>query len=158
MKKTYNRIPANFWTTPEAHALRQAGPEACLVACYLLTSPHANMLGIFYLPLQYASLDCGLSVEDLSKTLVQLSALNFCHYDTTRQYIWVVDMLRYQVGLHLSMTEKQLKGLYDSCSHLPALSFMEKFYTSYAMLFDCNEDTTENTSECHPHAMRILIL
>ena len=131
MKKTYNRTPANFWTMPEAQALRQAGPDACLVACYLLTSPHANMLGIFYLPLQYASIDCGLSVETLSKTLEQLGALNFCHYDASTQYVWVVDMLHYQVGVNLAMTEKQLKGLYALCRHFPPLTFMGVLHSKF---------------------------
>ena len=49
--------------------LRAAGPDGMFVALYLLTNNHANMIGLYYLPLPYLVHESGLSLERASKGL-----------------------------------------------------------------------------------------
>lgn len=135
MKKTFCKIPNDFWTTPQAKQLREAGAETSFLACYLLTSPHATMLGIYYLPLEYASLDTGLALPALSSALATLIELDFCRYDASMHYIWVVDMVRYRTNDQLSINDKQIKGIHNLLENLPPLSFLTPFYDKYSTLF-----------------------
>ena len=56
MARDYGQIQSAFWTHPK---IRSVGPDAKLIAAYLLTSPHTNGLGCFYLPLGYVATDLG---------------------------------------------------------------------------------------------------
>ena len=46
-----------------------------MLALYVMTSPHANMIGLYYLPVSYAASDTGLSVRQVTVALEQLAAL-----------------------------------------------------------------------------------
>src|SRR5438309_4603703 len=56
----YRRFYSQFWTGTTGKELRSAGQEVQLMAVYLFTNPHANMIGLYYLPIGYISLDTGL--------------------------------------------------------------------------------------------------
>ncbi|MCD9437036.1 DNA-binding protein, partial [Klebsiella pneumoniae] len=49
--------------------LRKKGAEAQVVSFYLMTSPHANKLGLYYLPILYIADETGLGLEGASKGL-----------------------------------------------------------------------------------------
>ncbi len=51
--RDYAKVSPRFWLGETGRELRKAGAEAQVVAFYLMTSPHANMLGLYYLPVLY---------------------------------------------------------------------------------------------------------
>lgn len=51
--RDYAKVSPRFWLGETGKELRKAGAEAQVVAFYLMTSPHANMLGLYYLPVLY---------------------------------------------------------------------------------------------------------
>ena len=57
--RDYGKVSPHFWIGRTGKELRQAGPESQLVALYLLTSPHANMIGLYYMPLTFLSHETG---------------------------------------------------------------------------------------------------
>lgn len=59
MAGLYRMVYASFWTGAITKALRLEDPLVHLVALYLLTSPHGNMIGLFRLPLAYMANDLG---------------------------------------------------------------------------------------------------
>lgn len=61
--RDYGKVSPHFWIGRTGKELRQAGPESQLVALYLLTSPHANMIGLYYMPLAFLSHETGLSAS-----------------------------------------------------------------------------------------------
>ena len=65
--RDYAKISPQFWIGSTGRKLRDAGLEATLVALYLLSNPHANMLGLYYLPQLYIALETGLGIEGASK-------------------------------------------------------------------------------------------
>ncbi len=48
--RDYGKVSPHFWTGTTGKKLRQTH-EGLIVAMYLMTSPHANMLGLYYMPL-----------------------------------------------------------------------------------------------------------
>jgi hypothetical protein len=60
--RNYAKIAPQFWIGNTGRKLRDAGSEALLVALYLLSSPHANMLGLYYLPRPFIAHETGLGI------------------------------------------------------------------------------------------------
>ncbi|ENU2556439.1 hypothetical protein ACE4O8_005059, partial [Escherichia coli] len=67
--RDYAKVSPRFWLGETGRELRKAGAEAQVVAFYLMTSPHANMLGLYYLPVLYLAHETGLGLEGASKGL-----------------------------------------------------------------------------------------
>ncbi|MDW5308819.1 hypothetical protein R7J43_21940, partial [Acinetobacter baumannii] len=73
-------VSPHFWTGTTGKKLRQTH-EGLIVAMYLMTSPHANMLGLYYMPLLYVAHETGLGMEGASKGLQCACEAGFCSYD-----------------------------------------------------------------------------
>ncbi len=83
--RDYGKIYVSFWTSEDTASL---SPEAKLLAAYLLSGPHTNMIGCFRLPLAYPSADLRFSAETVSRGLAELSRNGFATYD--EKFEWVV--------------------------------------------------------------------
>lgn len=93
--RDYAKVAPQFWIGATGKALRKAGAEAQVVALYLLTSPHANMLGLYYLPTVYLIHETGLGEEGASKGLQRAIEAGFCSYDEASEVVWVHEMARF---------------------------------------------------------------
>ena len=51
--RDYGKVSPQFWIGQTGKKLRAEGMEAQIVAMYLMTSPHANMLGLYYCPAMF---------------------------------------------------------------------------------------------------------
>lgn len=96
--RDYAKVAPQFWTGTTGRALRAEGRDCQLLALYLITSPHATMIGLYYMPLPLLCHETGLSREGASKALRSLGALGFAHYDPERELVWVPEMARFQLG------------------------------------------------------------
>jgi hypothetical protein len=96
--RDYAAVAPTFWTGETGKKLRELGPSVQVVALYLLTSPHANLAGLYYLPMAYVSHETGLEAEAVEHALEALIGVGFCRYDHEAEKVWVCEMLRYQVG------------------------------------------------------------
>ncbi len=67
--RNYATISPQFWLGDTGRKLRKSGPECMVVALYMMTSPHSNMLGLYYLPVLYIAHETGLDPEGASKGL-----------------------------------------------------------------------------------------
>ncbi|ASF48096.1 hypothetical protein [Methylovulum psychrotolerans] len=67
--RDYGKVSPKFWTGRTGKAIKAEGMEAVLVAMYLMTSPHADMLGVYYLPTVYIAHDTGLPLAGACKGL-----------------------------------------------------------------------------------------
>ena len=85
--RDYAKVGPKFWIGATGKRLRAAGLEAQVVAMYLMTSPHANMLGLYYIPLEYIKHESGLTLEGASKGLQSCIEVGFCEYDTASEMV-----------------------------------------------------------------------
>ncbi|MEM6485321.1 MAG: replication protein [Pseudomonadota bacterium] len=129
--REYSRFAPTFWTGTTGKAIKAHGPETTLVAVYLFTNPHANMLGIYYLPVLYVAHETGIPLEGASKALQRLSEGGFCSYDTASEVVWVYEMARWQVGESLNAKDNQVKSINKLYQNIPKCPFLGEFFEKY---------------------------
>jgi uncharacterized phage protein (TIGR02220 family) len=136
--REYAKVSPKFWIGLKGREIKQLGIEAQLCALYLMTNPHANMIGIYYLPVTTIAHEIGLTVENTANAIRVLSGINFCSYDARFEYVWVHDMALDQVGNQLKPNDNRIKAINDLYEDLPALSFLDNFFNKYVSIFYLN--------------------
>lgn len=129
--RDYAKVSPQFWIGETGREIKKLGLEAQLIALYLITNPHANMLGIYYLPLTLIAHETGLTLEGASKGLSRLCDARFCSYDDHLEYVWVHQMAFFQVDAPLKPNDNRVKAINDSYHALPNLTFLKAFYDKY---------------------------
>lgn len=129
--RDYATVSPQFWLGKTGRELRNAGAEAQVVAFYLMTSPHANMLGLYYLPVLYLAHETGLGLEGASKGLERAIEAGFCSYDEHSEMIWVHEMAAYQVGRSLKPGDNRCAGVRNEYASLPENPFLPAFFDRY---------------------------
>lgn len=149
--RDYGVIAPQFWTGATGKRLKAAGPEAVIVAMYLMTSPHANMIGLYYLPTIYLAHESGLGLEGASKGLASCIEAGFCLYDEASEHVLVVEMARFQIGTDLKPGDKRSKGVANALSKVPQGALLSRFLNRYAVAFSLEfSDVVE--APCKPLA------
>ena len=131
----YAKISPQFWLGKTGREIRLLGLEVRTLAFYFLTCPHANMLGIYYLPIPYISYDIGMGEEAVNKAIAQLTEIGFCTYDEQAEYIWIHEMASHQIADQLEERDKRIKAVNDIFYSLPELRFLNDFYLKYKAPF-----------------------
>lgn len=133
--RDYSKVGPQFWNGTTGKALKAQGPEALIVALYLMTCQHANMLGLYYLSKGYIAIDTGLGLEGACKGLQGAIEAGFCHYDEASEVVWVFEMAAYQVGERLDPKDNQCKGVQRAYDALIDNPFLPEFFTRYGEAF-----------------------
>ncbi|MGG7180286.1 hypothetical protein [Klebsiella aerogenes] len=134
--RDYGKVSPHFWIGRTGKELRQAGPESQLVALYLLTSPHANMIGLYYMPLAFLSHETGLTMEGAKKGLNSAIKAGFCKYDEHSEMVWVIEMATHQIGEALKPGDKRCAGVQNEYNKLSDNLFLSEFYDKYSKQFN----------------------
>lgn len=129
--RDFCKFSPDFWSGMQAEQLKQLGRDALLLATYLQTNRHSNMLGVYYLPVAYMSHDTGIPLEIINPLLQSLSDINFCHYDTQHAYVWVVELGFVQTGGPLKELDKRVVQLRKQYQALPRVIYLPSFYEKY---------------------------
>jgi len=143
----YGVVAPQFWIGETGKAMKKFGHEAVVVGLYLMTSPHANMLGLYYVPEIYVAHETGLGIEGASKGLQGCIEAGFCSYDSGSEMVWVHEMARYQVGESLDPKDKRSKGVQNDYDALPANPYLADFFDKYGDAF-CM--TKKREPKCKP--------
>jgi hypothetical protein len=134
--RDYGKVSPHFWIGRTGKELRQAGPESQLVALYLLTSPHANMIGLYYMPLAFLSHETGLTIEGAKKGLNSAIKAGFCKYDEHSEMVWVIEMATHQIGDALKPGDKRCAGVQNEYDKVSDNLFLSEFYDKYSAQFN----------------------
>lgn len=136
--RDYAKIVPTFWTGTTGKALRKS-QEGALVALYLLSSPHSNMLGLYYQPVLYMAHETGLGIEGAWKGLRSCIEAGFCLYDEASEMVWVKEMAAYQIGEALKPADKRCAGIQKDYDALPDNPFLGMFYDRYRPAFHLSQ-------------------
>lgn len=147
--RDYSKIGPQFWIGKTGKKLRAAGEKAQIVGMYLLTSPHSNMLGLYYQPLLYIAHETGLGIEGALEGLLRCVEAGFCAYDDVSECVWVYEMAKYQIGESLKPNDKRVLGVQYEYEGLPENKHLGHFYDKYAEIF-CMKDRREILLESSP--------
>lgn len=129
--REYSKVSPRFWIGETGRALRKQGQEALVVGFYLMTSPHSNMLGLFYQPLMLIAHETGIGSEGASKGLQGCIEAGFCGYDHETEMVWVYEMAAFQIAEQLAPKDNQCKGIQNEYNKLPMNPFLPAFYERY---------------------------
>ena len=133
--RDYGKVSPQFWTGKTGKALR-GDLEAQVVAMYLMTSPHANMIGVYHLPMLYLSHETGLSIEGASKGLAKCVELGFCVYDDESETVFVVEMAAHQVGEELKESDNRVKSVVRQFKAISSPLIADAFHVRYGEPFN----------------------
>ncbi len=133
--REYAKLGPTFWTGETGKALRKKGPKALLIAAYLISSPHSNMLGLYYQPVMYMAHETGLGIEGASEGLDACIECGFCSYDHDTEMVWVHEMAAWQIAGSLSSGDKRCKGIQKDYEALPENPFLWAWFDRYAAVF-----------------------
>ena len=84
--RDYGRVYSAFWQSAEARAFTEDGRT---LALYLLTSPHANLIGCYRLPDAYAADDLQWALGRVSKGFIELQAKGFASRDEATKWVLI---------------------------------------------------------------------
>lgn len=152
-ERAYGRVSPRFWTGRTGDKIKRRGIEGVVVAAYLMTSPHSNMLGLYRQPVMYMAEETGLTIEGASKGLRICIDAGFCAYDEASKMVWVFEMAKWQIADSLSSGDKRCSGIRKDYAALPNCPFLGAFFDRYAQAFNLSdrrefepEDDGEETS------------
>lgn len=135
MAHSYRTVHSTFWTGDTGRQIRKAGAEVQLLALYVLTSPHSNMIGLYHLPLAYIAADTGLSPTAVRDGLEALSVAQFVVYDSDAECIWVREAVTYQASYGSDKTkDKRLSGAVTQWKAAGSKALKAQFRTRYETL------------------------
>ena len=137
--RDYGKVAPQFWTGATGKELRAHGHEAVIVGLYLMTSPHANMIGLYYLPVLYIAHETGLGLEGARKGLQRACEAGFCTYDDTSEYVFVHAMARFQIAPSLKPADNRCKGVVSDLEKCPNPLFRRAFFDLYGEAFHIPE-------------------
>lgn len=139
--REYAKVSTRFWTEVVRSGMKKLEPEVIVISLYVQTCSHANMIGIYYLPIPYVCFDTGLTEEEVRHALTSLKEIDFCTYDEKTGYIWVHEMAFDQIATSLEIRDKRVKAVSGLVSSLPPLSFLPIFLDKYAEHFHLSTST-----------------
>jgi len=91
------------------------------------------MYGLYYLPPAMMLEHANLSQRRLDALLALFEELNFAKYDHALQFVWVVEMAHWQLGLTEPMSPKDRRVVHANNWYrsLPKTIFLREFYDRY---------------------------
>lgn len=132
--RDYGAVSPKFWFGETGKALRGSANEQVL-ALYLMTSPHANMIGVYHCPILYMAHETGLGEEGASKALASLIERGFCEYDELSETVFVVKMAAFQIAESLSANDKRVVGIQRDVERMSPGRIKDAFIAAYSKAF-----------------------
>jgi hypothetical protein len=138
--RDYGVVSPKFWIGGTGKSLR-GNPQAQIVALYLMTSPHANMIGVFYCPLDTIAKETGLTSEGASEALQSLIEADFCQFDADTEEVFACRMAAYQVGEQLEAKDNRCKGVARELDRVMSERLKAAFRAIYSGAFHLPDPT-----------------
>ncbi|MDQ3270762.1 MAG: DNA-binding protein [Pseudomonadota bacterium] len=132
--RDYGVVSPQFWIGQTGKALRGNAP-AQLLALYLMTCPHSNMIGVFHCPVLYMAHETGLGMEGATKALHSLIEADFCVYEGDTDTVFVKRMASYQIAESLKPGDNRVLGVKREYAKLPEGPLKQGFYATYSVAF-----------------------
>jgi len=128
--RDYGKTTPRFWIGSTGRALR-GKPPAQVLAHYLISSPHANMIGVYWCPRAYMVLETGLSEKQVDTALDALSGSGFAFYDDDTESVYVPQMARIQIAETLLLRDNRHKGVIAEAERQRESPFLAAWWDRY---------------------------
>ena len=108
----YATIHTKVWQDSKFRGLDSIGK---MLFMYLLTAPHGNMIGYYYIPKLYMAADTDMSMDEIDRALDALVDAGMALYDNDSNMILLKQFLKYNP----ISNENQVKGAVQLIKELP---------------------------------------
>jgi hypothetical protein len=116
----YSKVFVKIWHSKDFRTLSEEGKMLFL---YLLTSPHRNMGGLYYLPFPYLCFDVGLDEKRVIKAFEELTNKDMALYDYDTQVVLIKKWFCYNP----IENGNQAKGLNKQLAEIPKSKLFKPF-------------------------------
>lgn len=147
--RSYATVSPAFWTGDTGRQLRAMGTDVLAVALYLMTSPHSNMIGLYYLPLVALCHETGLGRNAVFAALKQIESVEFAFYDEAGEVAWVPEMARYQIGERLAEKDKKRASVLREIGQQRKGRYFSDFMARYGEAFHLPDEWNEEANKGH---------
>lgn len=107
MSSYYGVTFPEFWTGATGRALRrEGGKPGQILALYLTSNRHSNMLGLYRLLPDDVTHETGLTAKELVRAYAATALVGFAEFDAASAFVWVRTMARFRMGLRVGQTLK----------------------------------------------------
>ena len=117
----YTKVESRFW---QDEKMRDVSDEARYLMLYLLTSPHRNVLGFYFLPEPYACFDLGWTTEQFRERLEELLKKGLIKYDETAHVVLIKNFLKHNP----LENQNQVKSAIKRLDEIPKTYLFKDFY------------------------------
>lgn len=146
----YFRVSPNFWK-----GRRDWSDREKLLAQYLLSCPHRNLEGLFWLPLAYVEADLGWQAKIVRGCMATIERDEFAAYDEDAQVLFLCKALSFQAP----STEKQVIGAMSSLERVPKTVLWDLFVEACERwapkLFQAIRISSDPDAQSHSNAIPI---
>lgn len=137
-REQYGVLFPRFWEGSTGRQIQEHGRDAVILAAYLASCRHANMLGLYELPLVFLERELPVmkSRTIVLKAFVALESVGFATFDMTTEHVWVRNMARIRLGLGpydtLAAQDNRNKAVVRLYEQLAPNPFLGPFFDLYA--------------------------
>jgi hypothetical protein len=150
--RDYGKINSSFWMS---ESVKQLSDDGKMLALYLLTCPHGNMLGCFRIPDGYVSDDLGWPIERVSKGFVELFNNGFARRCETSKWVLIFNFLEYNPFENPNVGKAAAKVYASIPDKLDAKSMLTRILAESCPFFPKAElNPLLNPSETLPNSAR----
>lgn len=114
----YTRVESRFWNDER---MRAVSSDARHLMLYLMTTPHRNILGLYFLPTPYACFDLGWDEQRYRKGLQELLQTGRVKHDDSVYVVLVVNYLKHNP----LENPNQVKSAIEKLNELPETSLFK---------------------------------
>ncbi len=109
----FTKINELIWTDEKFKSLSD---DSKFLFIYVLTCPHRNILGFYFLPIPYGSFDLGWDNKRFEKGLQELITIGLVNYNSKTNIIFIKNFLKYNP----LENPNQVKGAIKALASIPA--------------------------------------
>lgn len=150
----YTKIKDSFWTDEKVQGW---GDQAKLLALYLTSSRHKNLIGCYQIPIAYIAEDLGWTEKDVASRIDNLEAAGFIRYDYQHKVVWIIKFLRHNEIENRNQWIAARK-LYEDLPKTTLLKALREGLNQYEIRFNAplpdREEEINNPLETLPEPLR----
>lgn len=126
-----------MWTHGSGARLR-GDLQAIAVACYLVSAPGSNAIGLYKLDLAEVAKALGVSRKTVSVAMRSIALADFAIYDESQRLVFVRNAAAVQLGSRIDDATR--REIDDVLRVLAPHSFVARFLDLYGSLYDLDRD------------------
>lgn len=130
--KNYTNIPHQFFHEATGRKIRRMGAVAIAISNYLMVNKSVNTIGIYHAPYCLIAHMVGIKEERVKRIISKLIAIGFCKYDEKSDYVWVCDLVNFEVSKPLHPRDNRVTHVNNLYAALPEIAFLQDFYDKYS--------------------------